>query len=108
MDAPLQPAEGVVIWLTLNFRQIDFLDSETGVGQAKSQLAVVGQDQQPFSRQVEPPDWEDPAERGREKSPDGRTPEGILEGHQVAGGLIEKNIDGLCLDLDLAAVDREG
>src|SRR4030042_1859811 len=50
MDAPLQPAEGFLIWLTLNFRQIDFLDSETGVGQAKSQLAVVGQDPQPLIR----------------------------------------------------------
>src|SRR4030042_1073328 len=62
MDAPLQPAEGFLIWLTLDFCQIDFLDSETGVGQAESQLAVVGQDQQPFSRQVEPPDRENPAD----------------------------------------------
>src|SRR4030042_2417720 len=104
MDAPLQPAEGFFIWLTLDFCQIDFLDSETGVGQAERQLAVVGQDQQPFSRQVEPPDRENPAERGREKSPDGRTPEGIFEGHQVAGGLLEKKVDELSFDLDFGAV----
>ncbi len=92
-DAARQPAQVRLIGHSPYLRLIDSIDLMTGMHQPRGQLAVVGEQQEPFRVVVESSDRIDVLARTRNQIEDGRAALRIEAGRDKAPRLVQQQID---------------
>jgi len=92
--------------LTLDLGQVLLVDAEGGVCESVGEVAVVGQEQEPFGVRVEPADREDPGLVG-DQIDDGGPPVGVARGGDDPGRLVQQVVDEVGRRRDRNAVDLD-
>ena len=106
-DAAREPVEIVRVGHAEDARLVDARDAVARMGEPRRQVAVVGQQQQPFGVVVEPADRVDVLAHAAQQVEDRRPPLRIRARRDVAARLVQQEIAVVLGDLDAPAVDAD-
>lgn len=106
-NAPLQPLQTLRRRAALHLREVRAADLEARVCQRVRELTVVGEEDGPFSVEVESAHWEHAALDGLQVFGDGGPPLRIVHGRDHADRLVEHVVDVAFGQLDELAVEGD-
>ncbi len=109
--APFKGLDLGIVEHALDLDQISFRDMVAWMKQRLREIAMIGQQHEPFTIEIQPPDWKDPHRHPVQEILHGWTPLGVVEGGHDIFGLVEDEVDVglrgpqvLAVDLDVISV----